>query len=250
MSEWERHSAWWVEGFTAGADVEYAEQIAPLIDAEVAGATRVIDIGCGEGQLARLATARGAQAVGIDAAWNQLVVARERAGGPSYARASATELPFPEASFDAAIACLVLEHVDDLTSAASELGRVLRPRGRLHCVLNHPLTQTPGSGPVAEHDVEPPERYWRVGRYLVETDQSERVDRDVELRFVHRPLSRYVNAFADAGLTVERMLEPWPPHVDGEGAAESAASVASAAGVPRLLYLRLRREDRVEGTGE
>jgi ubiquinone/menaquinone biosynthesis C-methylase UbiE len=150
VSEWERHSAWWVAGFTAGADVEYAEQIVPLIEAGVAGASRVLDVGCGEGQLARTAVAGGAQAVGIDGAWNQLAVARDRGGGPSYARSLATDLPFPDAAFDAAIACLVFEHLDDLTAAAYEIGRVLETGGRLHCVLNHPLTQTPGSGLVED----------------------------------------------------------------------------------------------------
>jgi SAM-dependent methyltransferase len=245
VSEWERHSAWWVAGFTAGADVEYAEQIVPLIEAGVAGASRVLDVGCGEGQLARTAVAGGAQAVGIDGAWNQLAVARDRGGGPSYARSLATDLPFPEAAFDAAIACLVFEHLDDLTAAASEIGRVLETGGRLHCVLNHPLTQTPGSGLVEDLGVDPPERYWRVGPYLVETDGVERVDQDVELRFVHRPLFRYVNAFADAGLVVERMLEPWPPGDVADSASETPADASFAAAVPRLLYLRLRREERV-----
>jgi len=54
---WEEHAGWWQEGFTAGADPEYEEQILPLARQYLAGATRVLDIGTGEGQVARLAAA-------------------------------------------------------------------------------------------------------------------------------------------------------------------------------------------------
>ena len=50
MSEnlWETHAAWWIDGFTEGADPEYVEQILPLAARELTGARRVLDVGCGE----------------------------------------------------------------------------------------------------------------------------------------------------------------------------------------------------------
>ena len=51
---WERNAGWWQEGFTDGADAEYEEQILPLARECLAGATRVLDVGTGEGQIARL----------------------------------------------------------------------------------------------------------------------------------------------------------------------------------------------------
>ena len=59
--------------------------------------------------------------------------------------------------------------------------------------------------------LEPPEQYWRIGPYLVEAETIEEVEKDVHIRFVHRPLSRYVNALAEHGLLIERMVEPAPP---------------------------------------
>src|SRR6187200_1561892 len=110
---WERHADWWIDGFTDGADAEYEEQILPLAAQELAGAARVLDVGCGEGQVARLAAGRlnAATVVGVDPTWAQVVVAHERGGGPAYARADAAALPCRTASLDAVVACLVFEHI-------------------------------------------------------------------------------------------------------------------------------------------
>jgi hypothetical protein len=57
---WEQHAAWWQEGFTDGADPEYEEQILPLAAQWLQGAERVLDVGTGEGQVARVAFKGGA----------------------------------------------------------------------------------------------------------------------------------------------------------------------------------------------
>ena len=51
---WEEHAGWWQSGFPDGADPEYEEQIIPLAREHLAGVRRVLDVGTGEGQLARL----------------------------------------------------------------------------------------------------------------------------------------------------------------------------------------------------
>jgi SAM-dependent methyltransferase len=239
MSEdlWERHARWWIDGFTDGADPEYTEQILPLAASELAGAQRVLDIGCGDGQIARLLAADGAAVVGIDPTWNQISVAHQRGGGAAYARAGADTLPFGDATFDAAVACLVFEHIDAVDAAIAEVARVVRPGGCFCFFLNHPLLQTPGSGWIDDQILDPPEQYWRIGPYLVESETIEEVELGVHIRFVHRPLSRYVNTLADHGLMLERMLEPAPP----PGFVARAPEYPDAATIPRLLYLRLRR---------
>ena len=75
---WEQHAGWWQREFTDGADPEYEEQILPLVDRHMAGTTRVLDVGCGEGQIARRLTALGASVTGVDPTVAQITVARER----------------------------------------------------------------------------------------------------------------------------------------------------------------------------
>ncbi|MEL6981364.1 MAG: class I SAM-dependent methyltransferase [Actinomycetota bacterium] len=245
---WEDHADWWQREFTDGVDPEYTEQIVPLILERLAGHDRVLDVGAGEGQVSRALAAAGAQVIGVDPIQAQVEVAAARndaaAGngtavephdntGPRYVRAEAAALPVASGSQDAVVACLVFEHIDDVDRAIAEVARVLRPGGRFLFLLNHPLLQTPGSGWIDDQLIDPPEQYWRIGPYLPEAVTVEEVQKDVFIRFVHRPLSRYVNALADASLPIERMDEPSPP----QAFLDQSPWYAAADTVPRLLAL-------------
>ncbi len=235
---WEAHAEWWQREFTDGVDPEYTEQILPLITSHLPHGGRLVDIGCGEGQVARMATElNDMTVVGIDPAMSQVQVATERAGGPSYLQGSAASLSLADASVDAAVACLVFEHIEDLDAALGEVARVVRPGGTFLFLLNHPLLQTPGSGWIDDQVLDPPEQYWRVGPYLVEGDTVEQVERGVFIRFFHRPLSRYLNTASELGLRLVRMEEPAPP----QGFLDRAPEYLEAASIPRLLFLRFER---------
>jgi SAM-dependent methyltransferase len=234
---WETHAEWWIDGFTDGADPEYEEQILPLAARELDGRRRILDIGCGDGQVSRLAAKLGALVIGIDPTWNCVSVAHRRGGGPEFAQAGAAQLPFPDKSFDGVVACLVFEHIREVDTAIAEVARVLQPGGRFCFFLNHPLLQTPNSGWIDDQFLDPPEQYWRIGAYLVEDETIEEVEKDVFIPFVHRPLSRYINTLADHGLFLERMEEPSPP----SGFLAKAEEYVAAATIPRLLYLRTRK---------
>jgi len=235
---WEDHAQWWIDGFTGGVDPEYVEQIIPMALRELDGYARVLDVGCGEGQIARVLQSRTSVqsfVVGVDPTQGQVDVAVERSVGEQYLRSGADALPFPDGSFDAVLACLVFEHIDALDEAIIEVARILRPGGRFSFFLNHPLLQTPNSGWIDDQMIDPPEQYWRIGSYLDEAITFEEVEPGVRVRFLHRPLSRYVNTLAEHGLFLEAMFEPAPP----AGFLARSADYAFAASIPRLLCLRL-----------
>ena len=233
--EWETHAGWWQEYFTEGADPEYEEQILPLADVHLAGFRRVLDVGCGEGQMARRVAALGAEVVGVDGSWAQIAEARRRGGGPTYLRGTATALPVASGSVDAVTACLVLEHVEPFEPAIDEIARVIVPGGCFVLFLNHPLLQAPGSGWVDDHILG--EQYWRLGPYLPDDESMEEVAPGVRLPFMHRPLGRYINVMAERGLLIEHMDEP-PP---SPGFVARAPEYGEAASIPRLMVLRTRK---------
>ena len=233
---WETHADWWIEGFTDGADPEYEEQILPLAAAELAGAGRVLDVGCGDGQISRLVRRNGAElVVGIDPTWNQLSVAaraRRRAVVRPRGRRRAAVRRRHGSTPSSPASCSSTSATSTTRSPRSPACCV--PGGRFCFFLNHPLLQTPNSGWIDDQVLDPPEQYWRIGPYLVEDETIEEVEKDVFIPFIHRPLSRYVNALAGNGLFLERMDEPAPP----AGFLARAAEYEAAATIPRLLYLR------------
>ena len=89
----------------------------------------VLEVGCGTGLiLERLAT-MAKRAVGVDLSPGMLEHARAR--GLDVHEGSATELPFEDETFDAAVSFKVLAHVEDISRAMGEMGRVVRPGGRV-----------------------------------------------------------------------------------------------------------------------
>jgi SAM-dependent methyltransferase len=232
---WEQHAAWWQRTFSAGVDAEYDEQILPLVARHVGSAQRVLDIGCGEGQVARRLAESGADVVGLDPARSQVAEASTRGGGPSYAQARAEALPCRSDAFDAVVLCLALEHVDAFDLALHEVARVLAPNGRFVLVLCHPLLQAPRSGWV--DDGIAGEHYWRIGSYLAEQVEVDEVAPGVTLRFVHRPLARYVHAMVEAGLVIDGMEEPAPAPSLLSGVWE----FPEAATIPRVMLVTARR---------
>jgi ubiquinone/menaquinone biosynthesis C-methylase UbiE len=96
---------------------------------------RVLEVGCGPGELAeRVARDLGADVVALDQ--SERMVELTRARGVHAILGDVQALPFEDASFDCAVAAWMLYHVDDLDRGVSELARVLRPGGRLVASTN------------------------------------------------------------------------------------------------------------------
>jgi ubiquinone biosynthesis O-methyltransferase len=96
---------------------------------------RILDVGCGDGVLAVELASRGATVTGIDASPEMIVAARRRASRKKqnieFVVAEAGALPFGAESFDAVVAVAVLCFVERPSTSLRDMGRVLRPGGRL-----------------------------------------------------------------------------------------------------------------------
>jgi ubiquinone/menaquinone biosynthesis C-methylase UbiE len=122
--------------------------VAAVVEARPA---RVLEVGCGWGELAEwLARDTAAQVVAVDLSERMVELARAR--GVDAQVGDVQELPFADGSFDVAVAAWMLYHVPDLDRSISELARVLRPGGILVAVTNSryhllELRELVGSGP-------------------------------------------------------------------------------------------------------
>jgi demethylmenaquinone methyltransferase/2-methoxy-6-polyprenyl-1,4-benzoquinol methylase len=113
---------------TAGLDGRWRRLTA---EAVVARGDRVLDACCGTGDLALADERAGGRVVGLDFSERMLERARRKSASVEWVRGDLLELPFEDASFDAATVGFGVRNVADLERSVRELRRVLRPGGRL-----------------------------------------------------------------------------------------------------------------------
>lgn len=110
---------------------------APLLDAaRIESTDKVLDIGCGNGRLTRLAAHRAAHALGVDLSAPMLERARASAAAEGLANVSfiqgdAQVYAFEDAGFDVALSRFGIMFFADPVAAFANIGRALRPGGRL-----------------------------------------------------------------------------------------------------------------------
>jgi ubiquinone/menaquinone biosynthesis C-methylase UbiE len=96
---------------------------------------RILEIGCGDGELAILLAKKGAVVSAIDISETMIAAARQRASAEGakvdFAVAAAQEIPYADNAFDVVIAVTILCFVRDASPVFQEIARVLKPGGRL-----------------------------------------------------------------------------------------------------------------------
>jgi ubiquinone/menaquinone biosynthesis C-methylase UbiE len=95
---------------------------------------RVLDVGCGTGELMRRLRAKHPHAVlaGLDPVAEMLAVARDKLSGNEDLRTGyADALPWGAGTFDVVVSCNMFHYISHPVEALREMGRVLRPGGSL-----------------------------------------------------------------------------------------------------------------------
>ena len=119
------------ETYRTGLARVTAQAIAPLLDAVAAGpGMRLLDVGCGPGDLIAAAAGRGAQAAGTDLAPGMVSVASRLYPNLDFRVAAADAQPFADASFDAITCSFGVGQFPDAEAFARECARLLRSDGR------------------------------------------------------------------------------------------------------------------------
>ena len=113
---------------TAGLDGRWRRLTARSV---VRPGNRVLDACCGTGDLALAGERAGGRVVGLDFSERMLERARRKSASVEWVRGDLLELPFEDASFEAATVGFGVRNVADLEHSLRELRRVLRPGGRV-----------------------------------------------------------------------------------------------------------------------
>jgi SAM-dependent methyltransferase len=208
VTEWEPEAENWVRwARTPGHDAYwyYRDAFFELLPAPRA---RTIELGCGEGRVARDLVDRGHCVIGIEPAPSLARHAREADAVSSYVVADGAAVPCAAAAFDLVVAYNSLQVVADMRGTVQEAARLLRSGGHLCLTVAHPAMD--------------------LGRF-VETDagtvfavrpsyfDSRRVEETVGVdglaitcRGWTYTLEDYMEALGEAGFVVEALREPKP----------------------------------------
>ena len=207
----------WYESFNAPLAEANRDLIVGLLGP---GSGLCLDLGCGTGLYFDAVRETGRVPVGIDFSADQLAITRGR--GPCV-RADGAALPFADAAFPAVTMLWISTDVDDFAGAVREAARVLLPGGLLVFAGVHPCFM----GPHIEYRedggriVHPT---YRIADWHEAQPWWKRTGVRARVGMRHVPLADLVQAFLDAGLVLETILEPEPQRP-----------------VPPGLALRLRR---------
>jgi SAM-dependent methyltransferase len=136
-----------VDEWGVGRYEETARELAPVADVAVdalglRGRERVLDVACGTGNAALVARQAGAHVTGIDSSGRLIEVARERVPEGEFLEGDATEMPFEDGTFDAAVSVFGVIFASPAELAAAEIARVVRSGGTVA------VTTWPPRGPV------------------------------------------------------------------------------------------------------
>jgi SAM-dependent methyltransferase len=176
---------------------------------------RILEVGCGSAPCARYLAARGATVVGFDVSSGMLthaVAGAERTGvAVPLVQADVCEMPFADASFDAAFSAFgAIPFVADSALAMREVARVLRPGGRWVFAATHPMRwafpDDPGSAGLTA-----------IQSYFDRSPYVE-VDADGVPAYVehHRTMGDRIREIVGAGLVLLDVVEPeWPEDFAG-----------------------------------
>jgi demethylmenaquinone methyltransferase/2-methoxy-6-polyprenyl-1,4-benzoquinol methylase len=112
---------------TFGLDASWRRQAISMLAAPPGSV--VLDVGCGTGDLARNLRRDGQRSLGLDLSLGMLAAAR--AGGAPLVQADASALPLRTGAADAVVSGFAVRNFADLAGVMNELGRAVRPGGRL-----------------------------------------------------------------------------------------------------------------------
>lgn len=201
--EWDNIAPIRDEQLATNGDTSYREVLEPWILGGLDGAETIIDVGCGTGRLTSAIQKGGRSVLGIDPSPRSIELARIHDTTNKYAASTAEEFVRnnPYARFDLAVANMVLMDALDLEGICSAIARLARG-GRVLATITHPAFWP---------------LYWGYARNAGFDYSKELVieapfktsshDFSLPATHIHRPLSRYLQVFCQAGFNIVRCEE-------------------------------------------
>lgn len=199
----------------------------------------ILDLACGQGFFAGEFAKLGAKVIGIDISAELINIAKQNKS-IEYHVASADKLGFLQnASVDKILIVLSLQNIENANGVIQEVSRVLKPKGKLYLVLNHPAFRIPKESSWG-WDEDKKTQYRRLDSYLSESREQIQMHPgekpwEKTISF-HRPLQFYFKALSKHSFVVSR-LEEWTSHKTSKPGPKKEAEDKARHEFPLFLFL-------------
>jgi ubiquinone/menaquinone biosynthesis C-methylase UbiE len=207
QDEWKQNAQYWIQVIQEGLDPFRVHVTDPAILQALPKRkkVRVLDAGCGEGNLCRKIALQGASVWGIDFSPELIEAAQAKEEqfplGINYQVADMRKLPFPRNSFDAVVSHQSIHELKNPDKALQEFERVLKPGGHAFILFLHPCFDYS----IPNLDLYFTEQRIQRPHYLVGGRKS-----PAPYFYLHRSLQTWAQSIARAGLTIQEVTEPRP----------------------------------------
>jgi ubiquinone/menaquinone biosynthesis C-methylase UbiE len=201
----------------------------------------VLDLACGQGFFTREFQKEGAKVIGVDVSRELIDLAKKHSSQSiEYHVAPADNLSFiKNKAIDKITLILALQNIENMQGVLRECARILKHKGKLFIVLNHPAFRVPKESSWGWDEVKKIQ-YRRIDSYLTESKIKIQMHpgnnpKDVTWSF-HRPLQSYFKMLYKYGFCVSR-LEEWNSNKISEPGPRSYAENKARKEIPMFLFI-------------
>jgi len=234
--EWNRNAPSRCRQLDQGTDISHDKVLLPrmLRLGGVLKGKKVIDVGCGCGFLTNAAANYATSVIGIDSARRMIQEAQHRHSRSNLSFQASSLAMFAriqKGRYDVCFSNMSIITMPNLAASIQAMAVLLRSKGLLIFSIAHPCFWNfyRKDEPLARFN------YWRP--HAVKAPFRITLGRKplpVETTYFHRPIAAYISALTRAGLHLETVVEPNPPHA-------APVEYRRAFHLPRFMLFRARK---------
>lgn len=200
----------------------------------------VLDLACGEGFFSREFAKTGVSVIGADISKDLIEIAKRESPEIRYEVSPSDNLSFlQDGSVEKIAVVLAIQNIEKVKETFEECKRILKPRGKIFMVMNHPAFRVPKASEWG-FDEEKDAQYRRVDKYLSESKVEIAMHPggapDKKTVSFHRSLQYYFKLLANSGFAVAK-LEEWISHKKSETGPRQKAEDDARKEIPLFLFI-------------
>jgi ubiquinone/menaquinone biosynthesis C-methylase UbiE len=210
---------------------------------------KIADVACGQGFFSTEFAKQGAVVYGFDISPELITFAKEqKIQNTHFSVAPAHRLTeLADSSMDVVTIILALQNIEKAEDVFKECARVLKPKGKMYLVLNHPAFRIPQKSDWG-YDTKKKVQYRKVEQYLSESmikitmnpGEKDAKKKKYTTSF-HRPISFYINALSRNNLYV-RTLAEWISHKISQSGPQKAVEDRARKEIPLFMCIEAIKE--------